>query len=46
MDASEVRNITDELIRRGYSEEQIRKIWGGNFLRVMREVQDFARNNQ
>ena len=46
MDASEVRNITDELIWRGYTEEQIRKIWGGNYMRVMREVQNFAKNNK
>ncbi|MGH9794112.1 MAG: dipeptidase [Candidatus Acidiferrales bacterium] len=38
-DASETINITAELLRRGYSEEDIRKIWGGNLLRVWREVQ-------
>jgi membrane dipeptidase len=38
-DASELINITIELVRRGYSEEQIRKIWGGNLMRVMSEVQ-------
>lgn len=32
--------ITVKLIERGYSEEDIAKIWGGNFLRVMDEVQD------
>ena len=32
-------NITVRLLERGYSEEDIAKIWGGNFLRVMREVQ-------
>jgi len=31
-------NITVKLIERGYSEEDIRKIWGGNFFRVMNEV--------
>jgi membrane dipeptidase len=36
-DASETMNVTAELIRRGYTEEQIRKIWGGNLLRVWRE---------
>lgn len=36
-DASQMINITVELLRRGYSEEQIRKIWGGNFLRVFGE---------
>jgi len=27
------------LLKRRYSEEDIQKIWGGNFLRVMRQVQ-------
>ena len=35
-DASEVMNITIELVRRGYTEAQIEKIWGGNFMRVFR----------
>lgn len=38
-DASELSNITLELVKRGYSEEEIRKIWGGNFMRVFREVE-------
>lgn len=38
-DASELTNITVELVRRGYSEEQIRKIWGGNLMQVMIKVQ-------
>ncbi len=38
-DASEVMNITIELVRRGYSEEEIAKIWGGNLIRVFKEVQ-------
>ena len=33
-DASQTMNVTAELIRRGYSEEQIRKLWGENLLRV------------
>jgi membrane dipeptidase len=37
-DASEVMNITIELVRRGYSEVEIEKIWGGNFMRVFRDV--------
>lgn len=39
MDVSEFPNITRELLRRGYSEEDIQKIWGGNVLRVFREVE-------
>ena len=34
-----------KLIERGYSEEDIAKIWGGNFLRVMTEVQAAATAN-
>ncbi|MEO0973621.1 MAG: dipeptidase [Pseudomonadota bacterium] len=45
-DASEVMNITIELVRRGYSEAQIRKIWGGNLMRVFREVQAVAEGLQ
>lgn len=38
-DASQLRNITRELLRRGFSFADIEKIWGGNWLRVMSEVQ-------
>jgi microsomal dipeptidase-like Zn-dependent dipeptidase len=41
-DASESINITKELVKRGYSEEEIGKIWGGNLLRVWREVERVA----
>ena len=37
--ASELINFTRHLLRERYTEEQIQMIWGGNFLRVMREVQ-------
>lgn len=37
-DVSQMGNITLELVKRGYDEEQIRKIWGGNFMRVFRAV--------
>jgi len=36
--ANELPQITFELIRRGYSDEDIEKIWGGNFMRVWEEV--------
>lgn len=45
-DASEVMNITIELVKRGYTEEQIEKIWGGNLIRVFNEVQEVAKNIQ
>jgi membrane dipeptidase len=38
-DASETSNVTAELLRRGYSQEAIQKLWGANILRVMDEVQ-------
>lgn len=38
-DASETEAVTAELIKRGYNEEQIGKIWGGNLLRVMEAVE-------
>lgn len=41
-DVTEMPNITIELVRRGYSERDIRKIWGENLMRVMREVQKAA----
>jgi len=41
-DVSEVMNITIELVRRGYTEEEIDKIWSGNLMRVFREVQAVA----
>jgi membrane dipeptidase len=45
-DASETFNVTLELVRRGYTEEQIGKIWSGNLLRVMDQVQKVARDLQ
>ena len=43
-DASETFNVTLELVKRGYTEEEIRKLWGGNLLRVMEEVRAVAEN--
>jgi membrane dipeptidase len=43
-DASETFNVTLELVRRGYTEAQIEKLWGGNLLRVMAEVEHIANN--
>jgi membrane dipeptidase len=40
--ADETFNVTLELVRRGYTEEQIAKLWSGNLLRVMDEVQRVA----
>ena len=38
-DASELINFTKALLRRRFSEEDMAKIWGGNWLRVMEAVQ-------
>ena len=45
MDVSQMPNVTKELVKRGYSEKEIQKIWGGNFLRVFREVEEVAENS-
>ena len=45
-DASETFNVTLELVRRGYTEQQIEKIWSGNLLRVMDAVQKVAKDLQ
>ena len=37
-DVTKMPNITKGLVARGYKEEEIKKILGGNFLRVLREV--------
>lgn len=44
--ADDAFNITLELVKRGYSEDDIRKIWGENLLRVWREVERVARELQ
>ena len=38
-DASETFNVTLELVRRGYTKEDIEKVWSGNYLRVWRAVE-------
>ncbi|MBK5550291.1 pyoverdine-tailoring dipeptidase-like protein PvdM [Pseudomonas sp. TH03] len=39
----EIRNVTAELLSRGYSEADIAKLWGGNFLRVWDQVEKAAK---
>ncbi|WP_060481508.1 pyoverdine-tailoring dipeptidase-like protein PvdM [Pseudomonas sp. NBRC 111119] len=41
-DVSQTRNVTAELIQRGYSEADIAKLWGGNFLRAWAMVEKAA----
>jgi membrane dipeptidase len=45
-DASETFNVTLELVKRGYSEEEIAKLWGENLLRVLDEVEAVAKEIQ
>lgn len=42
---AEMKNITIELLRRGYTKSDIKKIWGGNFMRVFRKVEELAHNS-
>ncbi len=45
-DVSRIPNLVRELALRGYSEEDLEKILGGNLLRVMRQVEEAAKNMQ
>ena len=45
-DASETFNVTLELVKRGYTEEHIGKLWSGNLLRVLDDVQAVAKKIQ
>lgn len=40
---AEMKNITIELLRRGYSRSDIQKIWGGNIMRVLRKTEEHSR---
>jgi membrane dipeptidase len=42
---AEMKNITIEMLRRGYTKNDIKKIWGGNFMRVFRKVEGVAEKN-
>jgi membrane dipeptidase len=45
-DASKLPKITEALLRKGYKEDDIRKILGGNLLRVMEQSEKVARELQ
>jgi membrane dipeptidase len=45
-DASKIPNLVRELARRGYSEDDLVKMLGGNMLRLMRQVENTARQMQ
>jgi membrane dipeptidase len=40
---AEMKNITIELVKRGYTKKDIEKIWGGNVMRVLREVEKLSK---
>ncbi len=42
MNVSEMKNITIELLRRGYTRSEIEKIWGGNVMRVLKRVEEIS----
>ena len=44
--AAEAFNVTLELVRRGYSEQDISKLWSGNLLRVWEQVEQVAKGIQ
>ena len=44
--AAEAFNVTLELVRRGYTEKQIAKMWSGNLLRVWAKVEKVAQQLQ
>lgn len=41
-DSSETINVTRELVKRGYDKEALTKLWGGNMLRILDEVEAYA----
>jgi membrane dipeptidase len=41
-DVSKIKNATIELLRRGYSAKDIKKIWGGNTMRILANVEKFS----
>lgn len=45
-DASETFNVTLELVKRGYTDDDVKKLWGENLLRVLDQVQAVAKEIQ
>lgn len=41
-DVSQMKNLTREMIKRGYSKVEMEKIWGGNAMRVLRTVEEVS----
>ena len=45
-DESMAKNVTVELLRRGWTKKELKKFWGGNVLRVMEQVEKVARESK
>ncbi len=46
MTVSEMKNITIEMLRRGYTRQEIEKVWSGNLIRVFREVERLSEKGE
>ena len=44
-DVSEMPNITKEMLKRGYTEDEVAKVWGGNFFRVFSRVEGMSKRH-
>ena len=42
MDVSQMKNLTIEMLRRGYTKSELEKVWGGNVMRVLKECEEIA----
>lgn len=45
-DESKAKDVTVELLRRGWTKKELRKFWGGNVLRLMEQVEKVARDSE
>ena len=43
MDVSQMKNLTIEMLRRGYTKKELEKIWGGNVMRVLKRLKNCLR---
>lgn len=42
---ADILNVTKELLKRGYSDDDIKKLWGGNFLRVLQQAENISKKS-
>ena len=45
-DITQLKQFTYEFVRRGYTKAQIEKIWGGNLMRVFKQIEDISKKTQ